>query len=252
MRTRTASVSDRKWRYFLTQTRSSPPLNIHTRVTPDCAARLPARTLAGMESTVLHCIDVDSRIRADLARASFELGHHAEVYGCVDELCRHRPEDGIVIARDDPSEGGIGTAMEMLERGRVWLPVVATGEAPSAARIVAAVKAGALDYLPLPLDRQRFAVTLRKVAEEARRAAELRRRMIEARTRIAELTAREREVLDWLAEGSSNKAIARALAISPRTVEIHRANMMGKLGARHPADAVRLRIEARLEPPVAG
>ncbi|WBY16251.1 helix-turn-helix transcriptional regulator [Erythrobacteraceae bacterium WH01K] len=58
-------------------------------------------------------------------------------------------------------------------------------------------------------------------------------------------------MLDWLSEGSSNKAIARQLCISPRTVEIHRANMMHKLGARHAAEAVRLRLEAQIEPPVA-
>ena len=67
--------------------------------------------------------------------------------------------------------------------------------------------------------------------------------MAEARSRIGRLTGREREVLDWLTAGRSNKAIAREMAISPRTVEVHRANMMGKLGARHPADAVRLRLE---------
>ncbi|QWC56085.1 helix-turn-helix transcriptional regulator [Erythrobacter sp. 3-20A1M] len=205
-----------------------------------------------MEATVLHCVDADSRTRAELARAAFALGYHAEVYGSIEELAQHAPEDGIVIARDDPSRGGISEALDVLERSGVWLSVIAMGDAPSAARIVAAVKAGALDYLSLPLDRQRFAATLRRVGEEARRAAQLRRRMIEARARIADLTTREREVLDQLTEGASNKAIARALAISPRTVEIHRANMMGKLGARHPADAVRLRIEARLEPPIAG
>jgi FixJ family two-component response regulator len=71
--------------------------------------------------------------------------------------------------------------------------------------------------------------------------------MIEARDRISTLSTREREVLEWLARGSSNKAIARELAISPRTVEIHRANMMNKLGARHAAEAVRLRLEAGYE-----
>jgi FixJ family two-component response regulator len=74
--------------------------------------------------------------------------------------------------------------------------------------------------------------------------------MIEARDRIASLSVREREVLEWLAQGSSNKVIARELDISPRTVEIHRANMMHKLGARHAAEAVRLKLEAKLEPQI--
>ncbi|MFZ9396883.1 MAG: response regulator transcription factor, partial [Erythrobacter sp.] len=73
-----------------------------------------------------------------------------------------------------------------------------------------------------------------------------RRRMIEARQRIANLSAREREVLDWLSAGSSNKSIARELEVSPRTIEIHRANMMLKLGARHAAEAVRLKLEVRV------
>jgi DNA-binding NarL/FixJ family response regulator len=57
---------------------------------------------------------------------------------------------------------------------------------------------------------------------------------------------REREVLERLTKGYSNKAIARELEISPRTVEIHRMKMMGKLGARHAADAVRCSLEAML------
>jgi DNA-binding CsgD family transcriptional regulator len=75
----------------------------------------------------------------------------------------------------------------------------------------------------------------------------MRRSMVEAQRRIATLSRRERQVLDWLAQGSSNKLIARALDISPRTVEIHRANMMDKLGVQHSAEAVRLQCIAGLE-----
>lgn len=70
--------------------------------------------------------------------------------------------------------------------------------------------------------------------------------MIAARRLIEDLSEREREVLDLLVDGGSNKRIARELSISPRTVEIHRANMMQKLGAGHVAEAIRLRLDAKL------
>ncbi|WP_246449656.1 response regulator transcription factor [Qipengyuania soli] len=86
-----------------------------------------------------------------------------------------------------------------------------------------------------------------RINSEAGAFADAHRRMIEARNRIAVLSTREREVLDWLAEGCSNKLIASEMSISPRTVEIHRAKMMSKLGADHVSQAVRLRMEANLE-----
>ena len=68
-----------------------------------------------------------------------------------------------------------------------------------------------------------------------------------SQAKIAKLSGREREVLEYLSEGHSNKMIARELEISPRTVEIHRANMMHKIGANHAAEAVRIRIESGIE-----
>ena len=194
----------------------------------------------------LHFIDSSSRQRAELARTGFGLGHHAEVYGDITEFCMRPPTDGIVVARDEPAQGGIEKIFERLSDKGIWLPVIATSDEPDTDRIVAAIKAGALDYLPLPLDPKRFSDTLDRIVEEARVSGESRRRMRDARNRRAGLSNREREVLDWLAEGSSNKTIARELEISPRTVEIHRANMMTKLGAKHSAEAVRVRIEAQM------
>lgn len=196
----------------------------------------------------LHFIDSCSRQRAELARVGFALGHHCEVYGDLSELSAHPPREGIIIAHDTAEEGGVGMILERLSRLGIWLPVIAVEVQPRPNRIVEAIKAGALDYLALPLDPDRFTRCLARIEKEAEQFGVARRRMIEARDRISALSAREREVLEWLSEGSNNKAIARELDISPRTVEIHRANMMNKLGARHAAEAVRLRLEAKLEP----
>lgn len=197
---------------------------------------------------VLHFIDPDTRSRAELARLGFALGHHCEVYAEVGELAQCSPRSGIILARDSSRMGSIGEILVQLGSLGIWLPLIAFDDDPQPRAIVNAIKVGALDYLPFPLETVRLERCLTRVAEEAEEFARARRRMIEARSRIATLSGREREVLEWLAEGSSNKAIARELSISPRTVEIHRANMMSKLGASHPAEAVRLRLEAGNEP----
>lgn len=194
----------------------------------------------------LHFIDAEARNRAAAARLAFELGHHGEVYEDTAEMVGHCPAEGIIIARDDQCEHGMAGMIGALSDGDIWLPIIAVSQMPDIAKAVAAIKAGALDYLVMPLHSADLAQALDRVAGEAQAQAIARRRMMEARSRIAGLSHREREVLDWLAEGGSNKIIARALAISPRTVEIHRANLMEKLGARHVTEAVRCKLEADL------
>lgn len=198
------------------------------------------------DKPTLHFIEPSSRARAEFSRMGFDLGHHCEVYGDVAELTAVPPRSGIILARDFGNDGGIANLIERLSRYGVSQPIVALAEAPTPEQIVIAIKAGALDYLALPLVPSALSKCLARLAQEAEAYAEARSRMIEARGRISHLSNREREVLDWLTRGCSNKVIARELEISPRTVEIHRANMMSKLGANHPADAVRLKLEAQL------
>ncbi len=204
------------------------------------------RILPAMTKPTLHYLDDDTRVRAELSHAAFRLGYHTELYGSIEEIADHPPREGLLLVRDRPQAGGLGAVVRQLADIGVWLPVVAVDTVPTTMRIVSAIKAGALDYIALPLDEARFAATMARIADDAERQSAERKRMVEARDRIASLSNREREVLEWLAEGSSNKAIARELAISPRTVEIHRANMMHKLGARHAAEAVRLKLEAQI------
>ena len=197
----------------------------------------------------LHIVDGDSRRRAQLARIAYNLGHHAEVYSNLEELAERPPQEGILLVHDSPERENTGEAAEtlaVLEEAGVWLPVILADESPTTDQVVEGIKQGALDFIELPCRQERLVTALARVSQEAAAQATMQRRQLAARERIAMLSRREREVLSCLADGHSNKEIARQLGISPRTVEIHRANMMAKLGASHVADAVRMQIEAHL------
>ena len=197
-----------------------------------------------IERVTLHILDSDSARRAQLARLAFAAGHHAEIYAHAEELLSHAPAGGLVLAQDEPVGEGIAALVAAMNQAGQWLPLIAIAETPTISAVVRAIKAGALDYLTVPEQIAPLNEAVARSAREADAQRLQRARAAEARQRISRLSMREREVLDRLAEGCSNKAIARDLEISPRTVEIHRMKMMGKLGARHAAEAVRLRIEA--------
>ncbi|HTN13717.1 MAG TPA: LuxR C-terminal-related transcriptional regulator [Sphingomonadaceae bacterium] len=196
----------------------------------------------------IHFVERDIKARAEGARLALALGYHAEVYASLDEIAKHPPREGVLIVRDDELPGGPAEILRVLDMLSISLPLVIASEDASVSRIVEAVSLGALDYLLLPIDEEAFAAMLCRISLRAPAQARARRQTIEAREKIGGLSEREREVLELLVGGGSNKLIARELEISPRTVEIHRANMMEKLGAKHVAEAVRLYLDARLEP----
>lgn len=199
-------------------------------------------TTTATEKLTLHFLEPDTRTRAELAGVASDVGCHGEIYADMSDLLAHAPRTGIVFARDCHEFGGIAEVLDRLMVMGIWLPVIAMDHEPVASRVVQAIKHGALDYLALPLQPERLARSLGKVRSEAKAVGEARRERIYAQTQLATLSTREMQVLEAIAEGGSNKEIARQLQISPRTVEIHRANMMSKMRVRHVAGAIKIKL----------
>ena len=138
-----------------------------------------------------------------------------------------------------PGMSGLELQQALGERG-IALPVViitAHGDVGSAR---AAFKAQAVDFLEKPFD-ERGPVAAVEAAFARERARLDRSHAQQRRSRgIAQLTAREREVLELLVQGLHNREVAQRLSISPRTVEVHKAHIMDKLGAANLADLIRI------------
>ncbi len=107
------------------------------------------------------------------------------------------------------------------------------------------MKAGAVDFIEKPFEKAVLLDAIQLAFERLNRSQAARERASEANVRLQALTHREREVLDGLAQGLPNKTIAYDLGISPRTVEIHRANLMTKLEVRSLSEALRIAFAAQ-------
>ena len=108
------------------------------------------------------------------------------------------------------------------------------------------MKLGASDFVEKPFDDETLLTTIRAALNNAETSSQREGKAREIVERITSLTARERQVLDGLLAGQSNKIIGRNLDISPRTVEIYRANVMTKMRATSLSELVRIAIKAGL------
>lgn len=142
-----------------------------------------------------------------------------------------------------PDIDGLEVQRELRARG-VMLPVVIMTGHGDVDMAVAAMKAGASDFIEKPFEKAALlaCITAARAQSVAARGASAQAQ--EARARLNILTDRERDVLNGLVEGMPNKTIAYDLGISPRTVEIHRANLMQKLEVRSLAEALRIAFHA--------
>lgn len=189
-------------------------------------------------------VDGDFRRRAAVSHSLAGTGIHVEPFESVTEMMQRWPRGSVALVADDGEEVHDLIAA-MAETGN-WVPLVAYCENPAIPRVVRAVLAGALDYIDWPVGEAQVRLAIEMAEQSGAAAGNVRLREAMARSRIQKLTRREREVLEGVADGLSNRLIGERLAISPRTVEIHRANMLNKMGANHTSEAIRIAIEASL------
>jgi two-component system response regulator FixJ len=133
-----------------------------------------------------------------------------------------------------------------LKGAHIDLPIIMMTGHGDISTAVRAMKEGAMDFIEKPFDDDLLLGTI-ETALAGRDKVRRRNEIIEATARVATLSRREREVLDAVLVGRRNKAIAFDLGLSMRTVEVHRARMMERLGVRRVAEAVRLAVLAQID-----
>ncbi len=190
-------------------------------------------------------IDGDSRRRAAISHLLVGSGIHVEPFETVAEVARRWPRSGVILVHDDDGLA-VADLVAAMARDAHWLPLIAFAQAPKIDQVVRTVLAGASTFLEWPFDCDQARTALKAAHDSHDELGPLRLREANARSRIKRLTPREREVLTGVASGLSNRLIGEQLSISPRTVEIHRANMLNKIGASHTSEAIRVAIEAAL------
>ncbi len=206
-----------------------------------------------MTASVVHLVDDDAAVRAGIGLLLRSAGYAVRSYDSaaafLHAIAEMPPEGPGCVLTDVRMPGMDG--IEMLVRLRALHPglavVVMTGHGEIAAA-VRAMKEGASDFIEKPFDDEVLLAAIAAAIEATPPEPVPRALFDEAARRIAQLSRREREVLDLLVAGQANKAIAHALGLSERTIEVHRARMMNRLGVRSLSEAVRLSVLAQLAP----
>jgi len=202
---------------------------------------------------LVYLVDDDDAVRRSAGFMLKTAGYEVEAFASGVEFLKHvrQAEPGcILLDVRMPVMDGLEVQRELNAQG-VPMPVIVLTGHGDVTVAVAAMKAGAIDFIEKPFEK----ATLLSALEEGFTQMELsdrsKSRAAEANVRLQALTARERDVLLGLVRGHPNKTIAYDLGISPRTVEIYRANLMTKLGVQSLSEVLRIAFIAGLGDPSA-
>ncbi|MEO5867644.1 MAG: response regulator [Sphingomonas sp.] len=200
------------------------------------------------EKRLVHIVDDEDAVRRSVSFMLKTSGFAVATYDSGVALLRDVRSIApgcILLDVRMPEMDGLEVQERLREMG-IALPVIILTGHGDIGLAVRAMKAGAVDFMEKPFEKAALLAVIETAFGRLESSGQSVRQREEAEVRIAALTPREREVLEGLAQGLPNKTIAYDLGISARTVEVHRANLMAKLGVRSFSDALRIAFAAGL------
>jgi len=196
-------------------------------------------------------VDDDASVRDALGNLLESVGFNAQVFGSTEQFRRaSRPDSPSCLVLDVRLPGANGLDFQQaLERAGISIPIIfitAHGDVRSASR---ALRAGAVEFLMKPFQKDELLAAIHQALERDRSQRVEHAELAVLQSRFAELTSREREVLDLVVSGLTNKEIGNKLGISEVTTKIHRGQVVRKMNATSLAELVRM--SDKLKPRIA-
>ncbi|MBN9245142.1 MAG: response regulator transcription factor FixJ [Mesorhizobium sp.] len=197
-----------------------------------------------MDNYVVHIVDDEEPVRKSLAFLLTMTGFTVRVHDSASSFLAAAKTVGKACLITDlrmPDMSGVELLEKLKATGASIPAVVITGhgDVPMA---VAAMKAGALDFIEKPFEDEALVEAIKRAASQLEESPAAIVDTATLRARLDSLSERERQVLSAVVAGLPNKTIGFDLGISPRTVEVHRANIMSKMQARNLPELVRMSI----------
>jgi FixJ family two-component response regulator len=197
--------------------------------------------------SLVYLVDGPDESRADMQRLLMKAGYSVKTFASGSEFLSVAPVLAlgcVVLDIRSPEAGGLTVARQLKAIGSP-LPVLVTSTSHGDVAVaVQAMKAGAVDWIEMPCAEPVLLGAVASALADVRITAEQNRQAMRMRARFASMSMRQRQVLEGLVAGGTNKTIGRDLGISPRTVELYRASVMENLGVQSLTQAVLLTAAA--------
>jgi FixJ family two-component response regulator len=191
---------------------------------------------------VIFVVDDDPSVRTALERLIKSVGFRAKTFDTARSFFDNAPGDApccLILDVRMPQMSGLELQEEMALKGLVMPIIFITGHG-TVSMSVRAMKAGAMDFLEKPFEEQQLLDAIQAAVEKDRESKRKQAEIMQIKKRADSLTPREYEVFKLVVSGRLNKQIAYELAVSEKTVKVHRARVVDKMKAESLASLVRM------------